>query len=120
MTLRAKKPEPIQKRLKLFVYGAAGVGKTTAAIQFPSAYLIDTERGADPYTKTINKSRSVVFASNNFDEVSKEVKELLTTKHDYRTLIIDPVTQLYNSVQEKWTRSEEHTSELQSPDHLVC
>ncbi|HEX9504245.1 MAG TPA: AAA family ATPase [Patescibacteria group bacterium] len=104
MTLRAKKPEPIQKRLKLFVYGAAGVGKTTAAIQFPSAYLIDTERGADPYTKTINKSRSVVFASNNFDEVSKEVKELLTTKHDYRTLIIDPVTQLYNSVQEKWTR----------------
>jgi flagellar biosynthesis GTPase FlhF len=45
MALRAKKPEAVEKRLKLFMYGPAGVGKTTAAIQFPNAYIIDCEKG---------------------------------------------------------------------------
>lgn len=104
MALRAVKPEAKEKRLKMFVFGSAGVGKTTAAIMFPNAYIIDTEKGTDHYANTITKSGSVVFQSSVFDDVSKEVKELLTTKHEYRTLIIDPVTQIYNSVQEKWTR----------------
>ncbi len=104
MGLRAVKPEAKEKRLKMFVYGAAGIGKTTAAIMFPKSYIIDTERGTDHYAETISKSESAVFQSSVFDEVSKEVKELLTTKHEYRTLVIDPVTTIYNSVQEKWTR----------------
>ncbi len=104
MALRGTKPEEKKKRLKMFVYGPAGVGKTMAAIQFPKSYLIDTEGGADFYAKSINKAGSVIFTSNNFDDAVKEVKELLTTKHDFRTLIVDPVTQLYNSDQEKWTR----------------
>ena len=41
MALRAKAPEAVAKRLKLFMFGAAGVGKTTAAIQFPNSYIID-------------------------------------------------------------------------------
>ena len=44
MALRAKKPETVEKRLKALFYGAAGVGKTTAAIQLSSPYLIDTEK----------------------------------------------------------------------------
>lgn len=102
--LKGKKPEIKEKRLKLFVYGTANVGKTTAAIQFPNAYIIDTEKGTDFYADTINKMGSVVFQSSNPDEIRDEVKELLTTKHDYRTLIIDPMTQVYNSIQDKWTR----------------
>ena len=102
--LRAKKPEAIEKRLKMFVYGAAGVGKTWAAIQFPNAYIIDTEKGADFYSKSIVKAGSVIFQSNNADEIREEIKNLLIEKHDYNTLIIDPVTQIYNSIQEKWVR----------------
>lgn len=104
MALKAKAPEKVEKRLKLFVYGPSGVGKTTAAIQFGKAVIIDTERGSDFYTDTILKSGSVVLKSNNFDEVKAEIKDLLTTKHEYRTLIIDPITQLYNACQEKWNR----------------
>lgn len=104
MSLKAKAPEKVEKRLKLFVFGPSGVGKTTAAIQFGKAVIIDTERGSDFYTETILKSGSVVLKSNNFDEVKNEIKELLTTKHEYRTLIIDPITQLYNSCQEKWNK----------------
>lgn len=112
MALRGVKPEAKEKRLKLFLYGPAGVGKTTAVIQFPNAYVIDTEKGSDFYSKTLSRSGSVVFQSNNPDEIKEEIKELLTTKHPYKTLIIDPVTNLYNAVQEKWTRVfEKHTRE---------
>lgn len=104
MGLKAVKPEAKEKRLKLLVYGPAGVGKTTAAIQFPNAYIVDTERGTDHYAKTINKSGSVVLQSNNPDEIRDELQQLLTKKHPYKTLIIDPITQVYNSCQEKWTR----------------
>ena len=104
MALRAVKPELKEKRLKMFVFGPAAVGKTTAAIQFPNNYIIDTEKGSDHYAKTITKMGSAVFQTNVFDEAAGEIKELLTTKHDYKTLTIDPITQLYSSVQEKWTR----------------
>lgn len=103
MALRAKKPEAIQKRFKAFLYGNAKVGKTTAAIQFPKVYLIDTERGAenDKYTDILNKGGGVIFQTNDFEEVVKEVKALLTEKHEYKTLVIDPLTTLYNDLVEK-------------------
>ncbi len=42
MALKGKKPHEIEKRLKLLLYGRAGVGKTMTAIQFPQPYVIDT------------------------------------------------------------------------------
>jgi hypothetical protein len=105
--LKAIKPEPVQKRLKMFVYGAAGVGKTTAAINFPQSYILDLEKGTDFYANTINKSNSVVLQTNNPDEIKDQIQALLVEAHEYKTLIIDPVTQLYNSIQEKWTRTFE-------------
>lgn len=108
--LRATKPEKKEKRLKMFVYGPAGVGKTTAALQFPHSYIIDAEKGTDFYHDTINKANSVVFQSNLSDEIKQELVSLLTQKHHYKTLIIDPVTQIYNSLQEKWTKIFEKNS----------
>jgi GTPase SAR1 family protein len=102
--LKAIKPEKVEKRLKMLVYGPAGVGKTTAAIQFPEAYIIDTERGATLYSDTINKAKSVLLQTLNPDEIKDELHALLTEKHPYKTLIIDPITQVYNATQEKWTR----------------
>ena len=99
--LRARKPEAVNKRLKLFMYGPAGVGKTTAAIQFPNSYIIDCERGAENYDKLITQSGSAVFQSNDINEVIAEVKSLLTVRHDYRTLVIDPITTVYNDLLEK-------------------
>jgi len=99
--LRAKKPEAVTKRLKLFMFGPAGVGKTTAAIQFPNSYIIDAERGAENYDKLITESGSAVFQTSDIYEVIQEVKSLLTEKHDFRTLVIDPITPLYNDLLEK-------------------
>ncbi len=99
--LRAKKPEAVTKRLKLFMFGPAGVGKTTAAIQFPHSYIIDCERGAENYDQLITESGSVVFQTNDINEVIAEVKALLTIPHEYRTLVIDPITTIYNDLLEK-------------------
>jgi len=103
MALRAKKPEAIKKRLKALFYGSAGVGKTTAAIQFPKPYLIDTEKGAenDQYAKILQKSGGAIFQTSDFSELMNEVKALLTEKHEYKTLIIDPLTTLYNDLLDK-------------------
>src|SRR5581483_697087 len=99
--LRARKPHAVEKRLKLFMYGPAGVGKTTAAIQFPNSYIIDCERGCENYEKLINASNSVVFQTTDIHDVISEVKALLTEKHDFRTLVIDPITTIYNDLIEK-------------------
>lgn len=104
MPLKAKKPEAVDKRLKLFLFGEAGIGKTTAAMLFPNAVLIDMEKGTEDYHKTINKMGSVVLRTNNPDEVREEIRTLLTENHPYKTLIIDPITQYYNALQEKWNR----------------
>lgn len=99
--LRARKPEAVTKRLKLFMFGPAGVGKTTAAIQFPNSYIIDCEKGVENYDKLVTASGSVVFQTTDIHEVIQEVKSLLTEKHDYRTLVIDPITTVYNDLLEK-------------------
>src|SRR3954469_9325589 len=101
MALRARKPEAVTKRLKLFMFGPAGVGKTTAAIQFPNSYVIDTERGSENYADTITASGSVLFQTTDMGEVIAEVKGLLTEKHDFRTLVIDPITTAYNDLLDK-------------------
>src|SRR6185503_9039305 len=99
--LRARTPDAVTKRLKMFMFGPAGVGKTTAAIQFPNSYIIDGERGTENYDKVITASNSVVFQTTDMNEVVQEVKSLLTVRHDYRTLVIDPISTIYNDLLDK-------------------
>jgi hypothetical protein len=107
MALRAKKPAAVQKRMKALFFGAAGVGKTTAAIQFPKPYLIDTERGAenDQYSAKLAERGGVIFQTADFDEVVAEVRSLISERHDYQTLIIDPLTGVYNDLCDKAAKS---------------
>lgn len=106
MALKAKKPAMIESRLKALFYGSAGVGKTMAAIQFPRPYIIDTEGSTNKpqYVKAIEKVDGAVLMTVDFDEMINEVRELLTTKHEYKTLVIDSLTLLYNDLLEKAER----------------
>lgn len=104
MPTKAKAPNPVNKRVKMMVFSSPGLGKTTAAINWPKAVILDMEHGTDNYHETILKNGSIVLHTTNPDEVKDEIKTLLTEKHDYRTIVIDPVTILYQAIQEKWTR----------------
>ncbi len=103
MALKGVKPQAIEKRLKAFFYGIAGVGKTTAAISFPFPYLVDTERGAenDQYTKILNDKGGAVFQTSDFEELLNEVNSLSKERHPYKTLIIDPMTVVYSELLDK-------------------
>lgn len=103
MALRGKKPKEITKRLKAFFYGNAKVGKTTAAIQFPKPYIIDTEKGCEnkKYAKLIDEAGGAIFQTQDFQEVVQEIKELLTISHEYKTLVIDSLSPLYDNLVNK-------------------
>lgn len=102
MSLKGKKPEEVKiGKPKFFISGNAKVGKTMFSLNFPKPYLFDTEGGAvlPQYVKALKKVEGAYFGkeegSQDFEEVLKEIKELATTKHSYKTLIIDSFSYLY-------------------------
>lgn len=90
-SLRAKKLEPVAKRLKLLLYGDYGVGKTMAAISFPRSYVLDGEHGCDHYHAQLAKSGSVVLQTSSFGEAVSELRSLSCEKHAYQTVVVDPM-----------------------------
>lgn len=100
MALRGKKPEISEKRLKLFLYGPAGVGKTTAAIQMPRPYVIDTEKGTEQksYVEKIQQAGGAVFRAASASELLEELRALTTETHPYKTLVVDPMTSVEDGV----------------------
>lgn len=98
MPLLAQPPKDTERRLKLFMYGEPGVGKTMAAIQFPNAYLIDAERGTEHYGDIIRDAGSAVLHTTSHSEVVDQLRALLSEDHEYRTLVIDPVTTIYSEL----------------------
>jgi len=102
MSLRGKKPEPTEERLKIFLYGPAGGGKTLAALQFPDAYIIDCEKGTTRYSKLINEKKSEVVRTTDASIIEEEIESLINEKHRFTTLIIDPITIYWQAIQDIW------------------
>lgn len=102
MALKGKIPQKENLRLKAFLYGPAGVGKTLAAVQFPNSYIIDTAKETSRYSKIIQDNGSVVFECSDPFEILNELHELRVTKHNFQTLVIDEVTTVYQNLQRDW------------------
>ncbi len=95
-TVEASKP-------KIVVYGPPGCGKTWASIEFPNVFYIDTEGGADleHYRKKLKESGAAYFGpddgSLDFPAVLDQVQALATEDHEYKTLVIDSLSKLYEN-----------------------
>jgi len=80
------------------IAGNNGVGKTTLAASFPAPLLLDLEDGS----KHLNVSRILSDKFPNLETIQALLKELITTKHEYQTLVVDSVEALegliYNQV----------------------
>ncbi len=84
-----------QSKPKILVWGKSGVGKSWGALDFPSCYFVDCEGGSNlpRYTEKLKKSGGLYFGpehgANDFAAVTEEIITLATTKHNFRTLVID-------------------------------
>lgn len=95
-----QKAKSLEKRLKLFLWGDSGVGKTTLALRFPKPAVIDLEGGTDLYGDAFDFD---VLRATTADDVIAAVDWLLANQHPFRTLVIDPVTVLWDAMQKKWS-----------------
>jgi len=101
LAIQPKKAEP--KKPKILIFGKPGVGKTWASLDFPACYYIDSEGGAnlDHYTDKLQKSGGVYMGveqgSLDFDTIIQQVQALATEKHDFKTIIIDSVSKVFNT-----------------------
>jgi len=94
MVLRAKPPVLQPNRFRGVIYGNTGVGKTHFTVSMPQVYYIDTE-GTEKYKKFVDMLKangSEIAVINDLQDIINEVKELLSTKHNYKTLIIDSIS----------------------------
>lgn len=100
--LKAVKPEIVADgHAKMLLSGKSGVGKTFFALDWPKPYYIDSEGGAirPEYRKKLSASGGAYFGkeqgSQDFNSVISELIALATTKHDFKTLILDSFSALY-------------------------
>lgn len=94
MVLRAKKPVVKSPRLKVLLYSGEGAGKTHFCCSFPDTYYIDTE-GLDDYPhfgEMIEKNGGDIIYLTELNEIISEVRDLISTKHNYKTLVIDSIS----------------------------
>jgi hypothetical protein len=95
-----KSAEP--SKPKVLIFGKPGVGKTWTSLDFPAVYYIDSEGGADMshYTDKLRASGGRYFGkeqgSQDFDTVIGQVEGLATETHEFKTLVIDSISKLYN------------------------
>jgi hypothetical protein len=102
--LKAKDPKSAEpSKPKMLVYGKPGVGKTWTALDFPNVYYIDTEGGADlpHYTDKLVNANGVYMGPSDgtldFKTVIDQFRALATEKHDYKTVVVDSISKLFNT-----------------------
>lgn len=104
MPLKCKPPKKTSPRKpKVLLFGKAGYGKTWGALEFPGCFFIDCEGGAtlDHYQEKLEASGGQYMGpedgANDFPTVLEQVRLLATTKHDFKTLVVDSFSKLFNT-----------------------
>jgi len=94
-----QKAVPSNKRIKLMIFGNTGSGKTFEALNAPEPCVIDCEAGSTCYSGI--KKFHVIHATAA-DSIMAPIDWLLQHDHPYQTLIIDPISVFWESLQSKW------------------
>lgn len=89
------KPEGNRPCLFTFV-AEGGLGKTTLAAMFPKPVFIRTEDG----TQSIVGSDAVLFdVAQTTDQIFDQISALVEQEHDFKTLVLDSITQLNTMIE---------------------
>lgn len=103
--LAFKKPaEAKRSRAKILLFGKPGVGKSWFSLSFPSVAYIDTEGGSTGphYLERLNNAGGLYLgpADGSTDPrfILEQVKALVSEKHEFKTLVIDSISKVYNNM----------------------
>lgn len=91
------------RRLKMYVFGESGTGKTITALHFPGVAMIDTEKGSEYYGEFFEFDR---IQTSDPDKVHKVLDDLLESPGSYKTFVIDPFTALYDTIMDKRLKTQ--------------
>ena len=92
--------EDSPRRLKVILWGDTGTGKTPTALQFPSPVVVDMEKGTVPFQDKFAFGR---MHATTPEELMKAIRWLGENKHTYKTVVVDPLTVYWESLQKKWS-----------------
>lgn len=92
MSLLASVQKPQARPAIITVTGDPGVGKTVLAATFPKPIFIRAEDGMESIPS--DKRPDAFPVLQNVDQLWEQLTALLKEEHDYKTLVVDSVTQL--------------------------
>lgn len=92
MSILSSVGKPADRPVIATITGDAGVGKTTLAATFPKPIFIRAEDGLQSVPESLRPDAFPVLGK--VDELWDQLTALVTEEHDYKTLVIDSVTQL--------------------------
>lgn len=95
MSLFTKANADGNRRLKMYVYGKTGTGKTITSLQFPNPAVIDAEKGTDHYVDKFDFFRLRTASPQKLHEA---IDELLEDPGDFKTFVIDPMSVIYDNI----------------------
>ncbi len=101
------------KRLKMFIFGPEGSGKTLLALQANGVTVIDCEKSTTPYGGDYQFHVNHV---TDFRSVVASVEWLAENKHPYRTLVIDPITIPWESLQQEFADQRHEEEAVLKPE----
>lgn len=90
-----KKAETHADRLKMYIYGESGSGKTVTSLSFPNPAVIDTEKGTTHYGEFFNFHK---IETSDPKKVLAAIEELIEDPQGFKTMIIDPFSPLYDKI----------------------
>lgn len=102
MGLLDKAGKPAIKPPMITIVGTPGAGKTTLGAMFPGALILPTEDGTavfetwdvDAQPTVLPRLPKTSEKRSTRDTLMALLDELITTQHDYKTLVIDSITTL--------------------------
>lgn len=109
-----EKAEKHPQRLKMYVFGDTGTGKTVTALHFPGVAFIDTEKGTEYYGEYFDFHR---IQTSDPDKINGALDELLENPGNFKTVVIDPFPHVYDAILEKRLRHQRRKTG--SPDYQI-